>query len=87
METNEVNPVDPTEVKEKECVSSMIAFIRFDHSTNTLQVEFKNGKKYNYAEVPLEVWAEALAAESIGTFFNKNIKGKFVGALIEEPLI
>lgn len=70
-------PVEATGVIEKACESSQLDFIRYEESTRTLQAEFKKGKKYNYYNVPVEVWNEALKAESIGRFMNEKIKGNF----------
>jgi hypothetical protein len=72
-----VVPVVNELTTEKKCESSQLDFIRYDHTTNTFQAEFKKGKKYNYYDVPVELWNEALAAESIGRFMNEKIKGKF----------
>ena len=55
--------------------SSFIEFIGYEDGI--LAVEFKNGKKFEYAEVPEEIFAEFLEAPSIGKFYIDVIKDKF----------
>ena len=40
--------------------------------------ETKNGKKYIYRNLPIEVWHGFKNADSRGGFYNENIKGRFV---------
>ncbi len=55
--------------------SSMIKSYGHDPQTNTLEVEFKNGKIYTYSCDLKELQALA-AASSIGKHFNEHFKGK-----------
>lgn len=55
--------------------SSNIRAIGYD--TGTLEVEFKDGSVYQYADVPQKVHDALLKAPSIGTYFAKNIKGSY----------
>lgn len=57
--------------------SSMLAAHGYDADSQTLAVQYKNGAVFHYDGVPPEV-ADGLAnADSIGKFFNANIKGVF----------
>lgn len=47
------------------------------HDGQVLEVEFKSGDVYEYANVPSEVYESFVGAESIGKFFFKEVKGKF----------
>jgi hypothetical protein len=47
-------------------------------------MEFKNGQKYEYAEVPWDVFTKLRMSESQGSFFNKNIGRAFEYTKIEE---
>lgn len=41
-----------------------------------LQVVFHNGTRYRYEGVPGQLYWEMREAESVGRFFNQNIKGQ-----------
>jgi len=57
--------------------SSNVRAIYYDPNLRELQITFKSGR-YRYADVPLEVFCDACAAESIGSFFASKIKRVFV---------
>ena len=50
--------------------STMLASCEFNPETKELMVEFKNGKKYYYVEVPAEIYSDLITAKSAGKFFN-----------------
>jgi hypothetical protein len=58
-------------------VSSNIASVGYELSTQTLEVEFQGGSVWRYANVPAEVANNLMEAESVGKFFNANVKGKY----------
>lgn len=53
--------------------SSNISAIGYDESQNILQIEFNNGRLYEYYAVPPYVFNEFLGASSKGTYANQNI--------------
>lgn len=59
--------------------SESIAAIGYDESTLTLQVEFKNGRTYQYFDVPKHVYEELLnpPGGSHGVYLNQHIKGQY----------
>ncbi|MGN7919871.1 KTSC domain-containing protein [Lysobacter sp. 22409] len=57
--------------------SSNISEIGFDAQFLTLEVLFTDGRVYQYFDVPVDVFAELIAAGSIGKFFNSNIRGVY----------
>jgi KTSC domain-containing protein len=57
--------------------SSSIARFCYDRTSQILVVEFKNGRTYNYYEVPGSVFGQMVAASSKGQFFLKNIDGQY----------
>ena len=58
--------------------STMIKEAGYDEATQVLTVKFVNGDEvYEYKNVPKSVYDELMAAESKGSFFAKNIKGKY----------
>ena len=56
--------------------SSQVKAIGYDEETKTLAVQFKYGAGaiYHYADVSKETFDAFVSAESIGSFFGKNIK-------------
>ena len=57
--------------------SSNIKAIGYDPSTQTLEVEFSNGGVYRYTDVPAQVHADLMAAESVGRYFAANVRNAF----------
>ena len=57
--------------------SSNIAGFEYDNQSHVLTVEFKNGGKYNYYDVPGIVFEQMKAASSKGQFLAQNIKGAY----------
>jgi hypothetical protein len=49
----------------------------YDKTTKTLRVYFNTGKDYSYYGVPETVWVQFKDAKSKGSFFSKQIKGKY----------
>ena len=65
--------------------SSFIKTYRYDAEHSTLIIEMKNGKIYTYQEVPREVYESMLESVSAGSFFGKNVRGRYT-VLVEEPV-
>lgn len=60
---------------EREPVSSSnIVSIGFDPESETLEIEFKDSEIYQYFNVPQFVHERLMQADSIGKFFNVEIK-------------
>ncbi|WP_043451196.1 KTSC domain-containing protein [Jongsikchunia kroppenstedtii] len=57
--------------------SSVIASVGHDPHALVLEVEFLSGRIYQYFDVPLAQFDGLLAAESVGTYFNANIRDAF----------
>jgi len=57
--------------------SSVIATIGYSRSDQTLEVQFHTGRVYQYEGVPPEQHAALMAAESIGRYFNENIRDRY----------
>ena len=66
--------------------SSLITSTSYNESNNELYVEFINGGKYTFQEVTSEEYAEFCAAESQGSFFNKNINKKKPYEVVEKAV-
>lgn len=50
--------------------STMLASCGYDPETKELMVEFKNGRKYHYDDVPIEIYGNLITAISPGRYFN-----------------
>jgi hypothetical protein len=57
--------------------SSAIARAGHDFGTKTLRLEYTNGKRYDYFDVPRHIYEELLDAESAGEFVNRVIKPNY----------
>jgi hypothetical protein len=58
--------------------SSVIRFFRYAPDTRELKVAFVSGRLYVYEDVPPEVAAAFRNARSKGTFFNHEIRDRYV---------
>ena len=57
--------------------SSNLASVGYDPGSETLEVEFNNGRVYQYYNVPQFMYERLMEAGSIGTFLNSQIKGAY----------
>lgn len=53
------------------------AIRRIEWRDGTLSVWFRDGDRYDYAEVPRAVYRAFLAAGSAGGFFQQHIRGAY----------
>jgi hypothetical protein len=60
-----------------EIKSSNIKKTEYDTETKVLVVEFNNNIKYEYDEVPHQIYTKFRKAESQGKFFTTDIAKKF----------
>ena len=60
-----------------EIQSSNIKKTEYDTETKKLMVEFSNGAKYEYDEVPLQLYTQFRMSESQGKFFTSKISKTF----------
>ena len=54
--------------------SENLAAVGYDADEGTLQIEFRNGRIYEYYRVPSSVHHELMGAVSKGEYFSRNIK-------------
>lgn len=57
--------------------SSNLVGVGYDAGSETLEVEFKSGAVYQYLNVPEFMWERLRDADSIGRFFNAEIKNAY----------
>jgi hypothetical protein len=60
-----------------EIQSSNIKRTEFDTESKELIVEFNNGMKYSYENVPHQIYTQFRMSESQGKFFNSKIAKTF----------
>ncbi len=63
--------------------STMASQIGYDPDREILQIEFQSGAVYQYAEIDPETWEDLQYSDSIGCFYNEEIKGYYPSARIE----
>ena len=56
-----------------EISSSNIKLTEYDVESNKLIVEFNNGAKYEYENIPIQLYTQFRMAESQGKFFTSKI--------------
>jgi KTSC domain len=61
----------------------MAAQVGYDEDREILQIEFNNGSVYQYSEVEPELWADLQSSDSVGSFYNQEIKGYYPSVKIE----
>lgn len=54
--------------------SSNLLSVGYDAESETLEIEFKNSGVYQYFNVPPVVYERLMTANSLGQFFNAEIK-------------
>lgn len=64
--------------------SSMFQEVGFDPETKTLEIMFKGGQVYRYANFTPADWEALRTAESKGKHFGQFIRGKFDHVKVEE---
>lgn len=57
--------------------SSNISRFKYDPERSVLTVEFHNGGRYDYFDVPEQVFQSMVSASSKGQFLAQNIKGRY----------
>ena len=57
--------------------SSTLNSVGYDSQTMTLELEFTSGDVYQYFDVPVDVHLKLRQSESLGRFFNEQIKESY----------
>jgi hypothetical protein len=72
-----VDGVENVEMERQAVTSSSIASVGYDAPSSVLEVEFLNGRLYQYLDVPQRVFEEFVEAESVGSYLNRHVKGSY----------
>ena len=65
--------------------SSNIRKVAYNRAKQEMRVEFANGGLYSYAGVPAEVWIDLIFADSVGSFFAREIKPVYQTTKVSTP--
>ena len=71
------------EMKHVPVKSSQVKSVGYHPEYKTLAVTFHGGAIYQYHDVPADIHARMMKAESIGKFLHAEIKGKFKHTKVE----
>jgi KTSC domain len=63
--------------------SSCATSVGYDSEEQILQVEFQNGAIYQYSGVEEDTWKDLHSTDSVGRFFNQQIKGRYASERID----
>jgi hypothetical protein len=66
--------------------SMTLRSIGYDPATRTLEAEFRSGRIYRYAGVPLELYLSFLVSRSKGRFFNVAVRDFYPYREVEAEL-
>lgn len=58
-------------------ISRNLAEVGYDSELETLEIQFHNGGVYQYYNVPPFMNERLMSADSLGQFFNAEIKGHY----------
>lgn len=78
------DPYHPTLINPpmEAATSSTVDLHGYDPTSRTMKVQFKNGNVYQVKGVPQEIFDGYKNAESQGSFYQQNIKGRYDTALV-----
>ena len=57
--------------------STALSYAQYDEDTETLTVDFVNGRTYTHEGVPKNLYDQLVEAPSPGQFYNSFIRGAF----------
>ncbi|MGE6126507.1 KTSC domain-containing protein [Aeromonas rivipollensis] len=57
--------------------SSNLASVGYENNSLTLEVEFLHGGTYQYYGVTEDVYTALMNADSVGSFFSRNIRNNY----------
>jgi len=64
-------------MKRLKVTSNAIRSIGYSHDQRHLEVEFHNGRRYVYEDVPHTMFSRMLNADSHGDFLHQELRGVF----------
>lgn len=77
MELNSGTPSKRTDTTHVSVASSSLASVGYRAHDRVLEVRFQRGVVYEYLDVPEDVFASLLTADSKGRYFNQAVRNCF----------
>lgn len=71
------------DMERKRVKSSNLISVGYEAATRRLEIEFKDGSVYAYADVPKAVHTALMKAKSLGGFLFKKIKGVYEATKVD----
>ena len=69
-------------MERKPVASTVLAEVGYDEPSGVLEVQFRSGRVYRYFQVPRTAYRALMKAESIGGYFNREIKTRYRGVMV-----
>lgn len=63
--------------------SSTLASVGYDATTGVLEVRFHHGGIYQYLDVPADVYAGLMSADSLGSYLARVVKPNYAFRRVE----
>jgi hypothetical protein len=57
--------------------SRILRSMGYDDSTKILEIEFQNGRMYQFLDVPPKVYADLMHSNEIGKYFTDKVRTRF----------
>jgi hypothetical protein len=64
--------------------STLLASVAYSPDRSLLELEFHDGARYRFFDVPAACFQQLLASDSKGAYFNRNIRNCFRHQLLTE---
>lgn len=61
-------------MKREPVKSSNLASVGYDSSDSLLEIEFRDGRIYQFFKIPLNIYKSLMKADSKGSYFYQNIR-------------
>jgi hypothetical protein len=69
-------------MRRRQVNSSSLRSIAYDSRSRILEIEFHSGRVYQYLDVSQTVFEELLAQDSLGAYFNTEIRDIYASARV-----
>jgi hypothetical protein len=57
--------------------STLLASVSYSSGQRMLQLQFRDGSRYRYFDVPVELYRQLVQSDSKGAYFNRYIRNQF----------
>lgn len=73
-------PEERQHIETKTFVSTNLRVGAYDERDQSMTITFQDGRSYEYRNVPQGIWEGLKAAGSPGTYFHRQIRGRYAGS-------